>query len=500
LKLKNLSSSPISCLTLLLIPFFFYFSDLHYWWIWILIIQSVLAIVGLLVKSWRLLSFLALILLLMFNLPWFTSLDPVPVTCNDRVDMLTARVKNDSHEKSPNLELIKVKLWCRGSSITRPMARIALPSSFYNRPVNFRPGDKLEVKYLTLLNEGIFELELKPTTGFGIFNLSFQTRVLSRGPLLLYLQAKSRYYLDGFSLGVTKALMTADRSGIESQWYELFKELGVIHVFAISGMHIGIIYLWLSFFFRRLISIPCRLIEQGYGIVLADLISLGLIVLFLIMIGLPISAKRAVFMLAWWILIKHLFSWQPLWFVLLGVALGTLLQNPLTIGQVSFQLSFLSVLGILTVLPLLPVGSLEDTYFVKLAKRFLSTFLVSCWLMVFTFPIVLMLTGYQSLMSPLNNFFHIMFVSTVFLPVLIFVLVIGLFGYLTGVSPGEFYFYSLVHFLAKFWEKMLVWNQSVNSTFLIRTSIEWGVVSLLLFWGLMILLPLSLDRYRKRKY
>ncbi len=201
-------------------------------------------------------------------------------------------------------------------------------------------------------------------------------------------------------------------------------------------------------------------------------------------------------MLAWWLLIKHLFHWQPLWFVLSGVALGVLLNNPSVIGQVSFQLSFLSVAGILAILPFLPTGSFENALPLKTLKRAFSTFIVSCWLLIFTFPIVHSLTGYQSLASPLNNFIHIFFVSTIFLPALFFVLGLNLLGFYTGIEPGEVYIYSLVNFLARIWEKILIWNDSLSSHLLMQIPFEWNAVTLSLFWGFLIAIPICLHQYR----
>jgi len=499
LKVKKLLLTPLVFLSLQMVPFFLYFADFRYWWILTILIQLVLCFTALFISSWRSSAFIVLIVLLYFNLSWFLYSDPLPPTCSDKIDTLTGTVKSGSFEKKSSIDFIKVTIWCRGKSTNRPVVRMNMDGAISLKPARFQPGDILELKYLSLIEEGFLNLTVKPAPGFRIFNLSFQSRVLSRSPLLLYLQAKTRYYLDGFALGVTKALTTADRTSIGPYWFDIFKKLGIIHIFAISGMHIGIIYLWLSFFFRRLISIPCLCIEKGYGIFLSDFFSLILITLFLKMIGMPISAKRAVFMLAWWLLIKHLFYWQPLWFVLLGVATGILLNNPAAIGQISFQLSFLSVTGILVILPLLPVGTIDDSFISKTVKRFLSPFFISCWLLVFTFPIVHALTGYQSLSSPLNNFFHILFVSTVFLPVLIVVLSFHLLGFYTGIEVGEFYVYTIVNFLAKIWEKLLLWNHSVNTHTLIKIPFQWGVISLSIFWLLLIGIPLYLASNRHSK-
>ena len=45
--------------------------------------------------------------------------------------------------------------------------------------------------------------------------------------------------------GFLVALLTGDKSYLEKTDYQLFRESGIIHVLAISGLHIGILYLTL---------------------------------------------------------------------------------------------------------------------------------------------------------------------------------------------------------------------------------------------------------------
>ncbi len=489
-KLKKTIFTPTFCLLILLAPFFLFFFEIELWWIAIILFQFAIILLGFLVIEWRFVSLVTLGLLLLFNTSWFLATDSLPSSCSKQINTLTGQVKNDAYLKPSTIELIKVTTWCKSRSTVKPAARINLPAGFYKKPVRFKTGDRLEFKNLKLKADGVFLLELKAPTDARVFNLTFQDKVLERSSLLLYIQAKARYYLDGFALGVAKALLTADRTDIESQWYDKFRKLGVMHIFAISGMHIGIIYLWLSFVLRRILSIPTVLVERGMGVLMSDLISLFLIIMFLRMIGMPISAKRAVIMLSWWMLIRHVFSWQPLWFVLLGVANGILVYNPLAIGQVSFQLSFLSVFGILLILPFLPVTSLDDAFWRRFIKQALATFFISCWLLIFTFPVVHLLTGFHSPLTPLSNLIHILFVSLVFLPLLILVLGVNLLGYFFGLYISEFYLYSLVNFLATVWQKLLIWNNHVNDHLLFQFSVDWSFGYLILYWGVLMVFPL----------
>ena len=50
------------------------------------------------------------------------------------------------------------------------------------------------------------------------------------------------------------ALLFGDRSRLGVQQVKLFKETGTMHLFAVSGLHIGIVYLIFSFILRRIFA------------------------------------------------------------------------------------------------------------------------------------------------------------------------------------------------------------------------------------------------------
>jgi hypothetical protein len=57
--------------------------------------------------------------------------------------------------------------------------------------------------------------------------------------------AAPRAHLDRYPNGaITNALLFADRSDISSVQWQLFQQTGTSHLMAISGMHIGMIFLW----------------------------------------------------------------------------------------------------------------------------------------------------------------------------------------------------------------------------------------------------------------
>ncbi|MCG8333614.1 MAG: ComEC/Rec2 family competence protein [Proteobacteria bacterium] len=460
--------------------------------------QTLLCLLGIFITDWRAASAIILILLLLFNFPWISSLGQFPDVCTGETDTVIGVVKSDSHDNKEHIDLIKCSLFCGRLKSRVPTIRLDLRQATRQTKVSYRPGDTLEMKSLHIKKTGVFGITGTPTKQFRIYNRTSQEKTLMRSSLLIFIQAKAEYYLDGFSLAVFKALLTADRSNLSNEWKAVFKRLGVFHIFAISGMHIGILFLWLSFVLHKMVAFPNKWVIKGYGVLAGDIACIVLIVLFLNMIGMPISAKRAVLMLIWWLLVKHVFYWQPIWLILLAVALIVLMENHAVIGQLSFQLSFLSVTGILILLPLLPIPNRADSYIQKIFKPSFSTVVISLWLLLFTMPVVQQLVEQRSLLVPLNNLVHITFTSLIFLPISLIVLGFNLFTFYFGFSSGEYQLYTVVHLIGKCWEKLLTVNDTVNNLFLIDIHYDWTPYSMLSYWAFLILIVQFL-KWRQRE-
>ncbi|MTH28531.1 hypothetical protein GJV77_01130 [Myroides pelagicus] len=169
------------------------------------------------------------------------------------------------------------------------------------------------------------------------------------------------------------ALVFGDRSMLDADIKSKFSTLGIMHILAISGLHIGIIYLLLlgvvSYFNRKVRFV---------------LITIALW-FFVFLSGFSPPVYRAVLM----------FSFISLSFVLnrdtnlansVGIALVvSLLLEPLLIYNVSFQLSYLAVLSIVFFYPL--VGRIKGKY--KLVNYFIDILLISTVVQVGLIPLQL---------------------------------------------------------------------------------------------------------------
>jgi len=436
------------------------------------------------------------------NYSWIDLKPNIPSACQQQIDEFSGITVSDFEKNPTRLHLVKVEIWCKGEQVFWPQATVELPKFGLRKLIWYRLGDRLGLTKINIAKATFPELKIRSENHTRIFNISNQNRFLSRNAVFWYIQNKATYYLDKDHAAIFKALVTADRSKLSKEWKKRFQNLGITHLFAISGMHIGILYLWLSLVIRLFISFPFNWIEQGYGTLIIDVSAVVLIYLYLDLIGMPLTASRALIMLTWWIVARHFLSWQPTWFILIGTALIILVDDPLAIGQISFQLSFISVAGILYVFSYLPRRRLTDSIGVVVLKTIISSALISFWLFLLTFPLVDMLAPEHSVLCVVNNVIHILFLSIVFVPMLMFAVVFTLLGYPVFGLPGEFFVFSVTNLINKIWIKLLMWNIQWNQMFLWDPEWDWRPLRILIYWISLLIalkaLPLVFPRLNQK--
>ena len=168
--------------------------------------------------------------------------------------------------------------------------------------------------------------------------------------LRLRLEQRVRYYLQGppqaVFLPLTLGLHTASPA-----LRQLFQESGMAHLLAISGLHMGLLYGLLLRVFRGLGRGSTWLLQQRWFRPGTQGVTLLLLWGYVLFLENPTPAFRAVLMLTLWVLPQWL-GWQtPVFHTLMLTASLLLLKQPTLLQDLSFQLSFLAVLGILWGLP-----------------------------------------------------------------------------------------------------------------------------------------------------
>lgn len=204
-----------------------------------------------------------------------------------------------------------------------------------------------------------------------------------------------------------KALLLGDRTGIDYQTNTAFSVSGIMHIIAVSGLHVTILF--------TLINNLC--IKRRW---LVALLGIPALVLFAAVAGFSASIVRACIMQCLMI-IAMLFGKEYDGPTELAFACMVMLAiNPLVITSVSFQLSVGCMIGIFLFQEKIndwicgKLGCGKKDRHVKLKRRFASSVSMTLSSMTLTTPLSAFYFGSVSLVSVLTNLLTLWVISFIF--------------------------------------------------------------------------------------
>ena len=291
------------------------------------------------------------------------------------------------------------------------------------------------------------------------------SKVISDTRSLFQLQDAFLEYLSKYdqpAQAYLRALVAGDRSQLEESFVDNLAGLGILHLFAISGLHVGLMVTFLERGLTRVVRNPTPFI-------------ILFIVLYFFVTGFATSVVRAGLM---WMLYRlgKPYGYQSL--DAISVAAGlVLLDNPEAIFDIGFQLSYLVSLGLILVRI---QGSLSRQLFV-----------VSLIAQGMTLPVQANMSRSMNVFAPLINVVFVWFVSVFVVPFSLIELVVSTPVYTEILSIFE----AMIAFAtAAQWQVALPF---VSPLLLIAF---YGIVflrrkpSYLVLWGLIVLLQPSLEQ------
>ena len=200
--------------------------------------------------------------------------------------------------------------------------------------------------------------------------------------------------IDGDAYAVIAAMSLGDKSALSRSLKDTYSVSGASHVLALSGLHLGIIYMLLSLF------LPSRRWPA-----LSQLVIILLVWSFVFLVGMSVSVVRSAIMLTVYGLLsighREKMSINALCFT----AMLMLMWNPAWLFDVGFQMSFMAVFAILLFMPLLddvfPAEYLMEHPWVK---RIWGLAAVSCSAQLGVAPLIAFYFGRFSTYFLLTNF------------------------------------------------------------------------------------------------
>lgn len=197
----------------------------------------------------------------------------------------------------------------------------------------------------------------------------------------------------GASEELLPALLLGYRSAVEQETRQDFMSSGVVHVLAVSGLHIGLMYALFNFLLRRLKFIPQTV---------STILILSGIWLFALLSGLSLSVIRAALMFSIPLLLPG--SRRGMDAFVLAVC-GMLFYQPKWLLEVGFQLSALAVFGILQT-------AHWDQLLGGIARKLWTGARVSIAAQWFTLPVIIMVFRQFPVYFLLGNLFLLPLVSS----------------------------------------------------------------------------------------
>lgn len=218
-----------------------------------------------------------------------------------------------------------------------------------------------------------------------------------------------------------KALLLGDRSGIDYETTTAFKVSGIMHIIAVSGLHVSILF--------ALVYTLC--LKRRY---LTAIFGISSLVLFAAVAGFTPSVTRACIMQILVILALLLGKEYDAPTALAFACLTMLIVNPLTITSVSFQLSVSAMAGIMLFYKEIDqwlrekLGVRKICGFRKLRIWLAGSVAVSISAMVLTVPLTAMYFGTVSLIGVITNLLTLWAVNIIFYGVMVVCLISLLSG------------------------------------------------------------------------
>ncbi|MBE5844589.1 MAG: DUF4131 domain-containing protein [Butyrivibrio sp.] len=150
--------------------------------------------------------------------------------------------------------------------------------------------------------------------------------------------------LNAEDAGVMKAVLLGDKGDLDDEIKDIYKRNGIIHIIAVSGLHISILGLSLYKLFRK----------ASLWVIPSAAISISVMYLYGIMCGMSTSAFRAIVMFSVRLLADVIGRTYDMLSALALAAILLLIEQPLYIRHSGFLMSFGAVLALGYVLPAFP--------------------------------------------------------------------------------------------------------------------------------------------------
>ncbi|WP_270089601.1 ComEC/Rec2 family competence protein [Sphingobacterium sp. SYP-B4668] len=191
------------------------------------------------------------------------------------------------------------------------------------------------------------------------------------------------YILDPQAFHVASAVILGYRVHMDEEIISAFNDTGTIHLLSVSGLHVGLVFgilVWLLSWMDRI---------KG-GAIIRTLIILLCVWAYSIMTGMSAPVIRAAIMISFYIVVTLIRRRSNIYNTIAASAFFMLIVDSKQLADIGFQLSYMAVLGIVAVVPVL-----NTIYRPK--YRYIQSILTYCYVslgaQLFTLPLIIYYFG-----------------------------------------------------------------------------------------------------------
>ncbi|MDP9081544.1 MAG: ComEC family competence protein [Bacteroidota bacterium] len=212
-----------------------------------------------------------------------------------------------------------------------------------NQP--FNPAEFNYKRYLA--NQNIYYQEF-------LFPKQYKVILTGNGnPIISYSLHLRQYFIaklkrnmrDTNAIAVASTLVLGYKADLSNDVLQAYSKTGTVHVLSVSGAHVAVFYLFLSFALGFLNKFK-------YGKLIKAIIIIAVIWYYSLLTGFSPAVCRAAVMISMVVIGKTYNRYINTLNILALSAFGLLLYNPLYIVDVGFQLSYLAVFGLIVFQPM----------------------------------------------------------------------------------------------------------------------------------------------------
>lgn len=346
-----------------------------------------------------------------------------------------------------------------------------------------KPGDRLsfncQLTDMSIFKDGINTYMLRSGQYWEIDKITSEIKVENGGLKLneqirLHIKNAFSTRLQPRNAAVAMALVLGDKTLMDSELKTQFRQSGIAHIFAVSGLHVGFVVMAISFLFTRVFKVNKW----------ASLILIGLGALFYqYLCGFTPSIARAIIMTLILQFAGCIGENSDLITTTSVAAFIILIFSPLYLFDAGFQLSFMAIFGIATIsrsINALIMRSVEKRFIRGTLRVFSAAIGATCG----TFALAAHYYGEFSLIGIVANIAVISIVGVVFL-----MLIAGLVPFLS--------------FLFVVTDRLLIWADSmtmwISKQALSKIPIQSFGLAIAIVFALMIIFGGLINLSRKQK-